>query len=128
MLTPQMMAMLALQNPALAGQVAAMSGQMPPGPTTGPAATSLPGGAPPMAPSLPQLQAMGGAPQAGGLASLGSALSAVQPSQAQQPPRAPAVSPQGQNMAQPNILQLMQYLAGGMPAGVPSLGSLLTGR
>ena len=105
-----------------------------PGPMTGPAAVQLSGGAPPMAPTIAQTQALMGGPQGGQpQLALGDILAGVKtPSVATQPRPGSAGQQQTSNL-NPNVLALMQWLAqngaagGGVasPAVTPSLGQLL---
>lgn len=103
---------------------------MMPGPTTGPAAVTLPGGAPPGALNPQQIAALGGGGGQPQLA-LGDILAGVKtPSVATQPRPGSAGQMQTSNL-NPNALALMQWLAqngvGGQggPALPPSLGQLL---
>lgn len=150
-MTPEVMVNLALTNPELLASLLAAKGAHPsqlqggigteqlmgggqammPGPTTGPAATTLVGGAPPGAPSVPQLQALqgGGMPQI----PLGDILAGVQTPQASQRPYPGAVGPQQGSIPPMNLLALMQWMAqgggGGGGAGAtvvpPTLGQIM---
>lgn len=103
-----------------------------PGPTTGPAATLLQGGAPPGVPNAQQIAGLSGgagAPQP--QIPLGDILAGVRPPAITTAPRPGGAAPQ-QAGFNPNVLALMQWLAqngaggqGGAPTVAPSLGQLL---
>lgn len=146
-LSPELLARMALQNPELAAQMMASTGQAPPpgplevdihalpvvqnptpptvgGAVAGPMASSMAG--PPVSPPVPMMKPQVPAPTPTPGAgvdpnALGLALSGVQGIQQQQRPNPPPVSPQSANMPGGGLELLLQLLNRQNPT-VPGLG------
>ena len=138
-LSPELLARMALQNPELAAQMMASTGQAPPSaplsvdihalpvvqnptpPTVG-GAVAGPMASPPVPMMKPQVPAPTPTPGAGvDPNALGLALSGVQGIQQQQRPNPPPVSPQSANMPGGGLELLLQLLNRQNPT-VPGLG------